>query len=143
MSHEKAMIGKVLATLIVAMLSAGCGSGAKPGPAGTSAPKGPDAAPTTQPAEGDAAITAEFYTTMGDNAMNVTIHLAVLDANDNTVYTADAITGQFGVATFQGLPVGEFTLRFSDDRRNHCEFKVNLRDFTGEHSGASVGSCTF
>lgn len=122
---RRAVNWRSLAAGLSLTLLTACGSETKPAAKET--------VPTQiAPQSGDAAIGIEFTYVFSSNPVeNLTVFLLVQDAEGRAVRSAEAVTNAGGIAYFENLPEGEYTLKLWDERNNRWEFTTDLHAYTG------------
>jgi len=92
----------------------------------------------------NAAITLGCHTMTGYVYSGAKIYLRVNEPERNeTVHAVEAVADYHGIVAFDQLPEGDFILHFTDEQNRPCSHRVDLREFTGENAGNSIGDCVF
>ncbi len=72
----------------------------------------------------------------------VPVAVHVIDASGKELHIEKSITDENGVALFNNLPVGDYSL-FAQNIgiKKGCSIRISLNDFTGSQKGALAGVC--
>ena len=106
--------------------------------------RGGDDSQADQPKAGSAAISSNCVTMAGNVFAGGRVYLRVNElVTNNPIHFAETRTNDAGVARFNQLPEGEYILFFTDEMKNPCRHRVDLRQYTGDNAGAVIGDCVF